>query len=146
MKTIYLLVGFFLANQALAAPVLDQYRTFKLYFKQGEAWFFNQAGIREKITPDNTSYKDGEIVYMIIKNGQGKMIGNMGSSEVAVTQGTDVITFVEIPPSGVHQTTTIYNIWNDREQGFLFVYSRNFPRFGQGAIFTNFYGYAKPWD
>lgn len=107
-----------------------------------------EPGVPMKAERDDNFSSKGEIVLRIQGDGKGIIIGNAGSSDVAVIKHQSSIHFLEMTNTGNLMVLTIYNTWSDKEKGFFFVYQRRawmWPHVAAG-VYSTYWGYAKPWD
>ena len=76
-------------------------------------------------------------------------IGNAGSDEVHVFEGSDSISFMEQTGAGYFQQMVVSDFWDKEKGGFISTYTRVFS-LGFGDRFsistTVYHGIAIPWD
>jgi hypothetical protein len=105
----------------------------------------------EKKSDDEFNTIESSLTY--IRNKKDKsvatFIGNTGSDEVHVFEGSDSISFMEHVGAGYFQQMVVTDFWDKEKGGFIATYTRVFS-FGFGDRFsistTVYHGIAIPWD
>jgi hypothetical protein len=126
-------------------PKFSSVKTFKLYFKEGIGLTLKAGELEEK-TSDKKFSANGELTYSITGEGKALMIGNAGSSEIALIPGDSSLIFIERTLSGNMHVLTVFSTWNKKVGGFACAYNRCTNAMGDVQMISTYYGIAKPWD
>jgi hypothetical protein len=105
----------------------------------------------EKKSDDEFNSIEKSLTYIRSKKDKSSatFIGNSGSDEVHVFEGSDSISFMEHVGAGYFQQMVVSDFWDKEKGGFIATYTRIFS-FGFGDRFsistTVYHGIAIPWD
>ncbi len=127
-------------------------KTFKFISSFGESFTkSHKSKTIEKKPDDEFNTIEKSLTYIRNKKDKSSatFIGNAGSDEVHVFEGSDSISFMEPVGAGYVQQMVVSDFWDKEKGGFIATYTRIFS-FGFGDKFsittTVYHGIAIPWD
>lgn len=105
-------------------PSLQIQKHFTIFKLKGNFKTFNlETG--KLLQNEDTSFRDGDIMFMITGTKSATMFGNVGSAEVELVKDDNFLTFIETTPLGGKHIMIIANEWDAKENGFKCTYIRN---------------------
>jgi hypothetical protein len=116
-------------------------QTYKIEYENGKTFVFNHGQYVSE-HPNNF----GETTYLTNeKNGKGRLIGNIGSTEVVVIEDGNIVHFIEITGININTITIDKDQWIDEKQAYHCTYQRMI-KLGTGRALSTYWGYATPWN
>lgn len=127
------------------SPLLRNTKTFTLFKLKGNFKTFDlETG--KLLKKEDTSMRDGDIMFMITGPKSAAMFGNVGSAKVELVKDDNFLTFIETTPIGSKHIMIIANEWDVKEKGFKCTYVRNIEEriLASRLMRSIFNGIAKP--
>lgn len=122
-----------------ALRALSEARSLKCSFP----WYSSAAWDRDQPQVKSAGQDFGfQIDGIDYRKRSARIIGNAGADDLAVTQGTGSVSFIEQVPVGSVNLTTVY-AWRDKAGRFKAVHSRHTAIGGPSP--SQNYGYCQAW-
>lgn len=124
-KKIYLILLLCLSPIPAFAEDFYNFKAIRCNYTNNTATTIKDSDNDIQVSIDNAKY-DFIITFDEIDRakGIGKILGNQGVGHVLVVSGNDILSFVEITPSGNINTTSIYNL-QDKDGKYISNMSRH---------------------
>jgi hypothetical protein len=126
--------------------------SFKFLALSGE-YSTTESGLSKIKEKPDSEFSSIKTAITLIRNPGDKsnatIVGNIGTSPAVVVVGILCVTFLEVTRSGVVQNLTITDCWDEKNGGFVAIYTR-VVSFNDGVKYTvgssRYHGVAIPWD
>ncbi len=127
-------------------------KSFKFVSTVGEYTSTDSDSDKLKKSPEN-EFKSIKTALTLLRNSEeknrGTIVGNRGTASALIVEGVLCTTFLEVTPAGVVHTLTITDCWDEKNGGFVAIYTR-VVSFNNGNKYivgnTTYNGIAIPWD